>query len=273
MKFSISNIAWKAEWDKEVYQKLLDIGFSAIEIAPLRTLVNGYDSTIEEYDAWLKDYKVYFSEIASMQSLLFKLDIQLFESIENVEFVLNILKKGLIFASRLNVRTLVFGSPGIRNVHSNQEFENSKLFFRQLADLAQVYDIQIALEPNPTIYNTNFINTTLDALDYVKMINHSNFGINLDLGTVIENNELIHDIIDEEHFQWIKHVHISEPYLVPIKSDHSDLHIELLKCLNAVGYDRYVSIEMKSGLELHELFEILEYVKEKGITAGVLHEK
>lgn len=273
MRFSISNIAWKAEWDKEVYCKLTEIGFSAIEIAPLRTLINGYDSSVEDYESWLKTYNVYFKEIASMQSLLFGLDIQLFESIENVNFVLDILRKGLVFASRLNVKTLVFGSPTIRNVNSNQEFENSKIFFKQIADLAQPCGIQIALEPNPTIYHTNFINTTLDALEYVKMINHPNFGINLDLGTIIENNETIHDIIDEECVQWIKHVHISEPYLIPIKTDHFEYHVQLLKSLSAVGYDKYVSIEMKSGLELQELFELLEYVKEKGIEAGILYEK
>lgn len=273
MKLSISNIAWKAEWDKDVYQKLHDIGFSAIEIAPLRTLANGYDSSDEAYKTWLNEYHLFFSEVASMQSLLFKLDIQLFESLENVEYVLTILKKGLIFAFNLNVRTLVFGSPAIRNVNSNQEFEHSKIFFKQLADLAQTFDIQIALEPNPTIYNTNFINTTQDALDYVKLINHPNFGINLDLGTVIENKEMIHDIIDKDTIAWIKHVHISEPYLIPIQKDHSDLHSELFRSLKAVGYDKFVSIEMKSGLEQTDLFEVLDYIKEKGIEAGVLREK
>ena len=272
MKLSISNIAWKTEWDKEVYQKLTELGFSAIEIAPLRTLANGYDSTPEEYETWLKAYSEYFSEIASMQSLLFKLDIHLFASLDNVAFVLAILKKGLIFASQLNVRTLVFGSPTIRNVYSDQEFEHSKVFFKQLADLAQFYDIQIALEPNPTIYNTNFINTTQEALDYVRLINHPNLGINLDLGTIIENNELIHDIINKEISLWIKHVHISEPYLVSIKKEHAHLHVQLFNRLHEVGYNEYVSIEMKAGLELNELFEVLEYIKAKQSEAGVLDE-
>lgn len=273
MKFSISNIAWKAEWDKDVYQKLYDIGFSAIEIAPLRTLANGYDSSDEAYEAWLSEYQLLFSEVASMQSLLFKLDIQLFESLENGEYVLDILKKGLIFASKLNVRTLVFGSPAIRNVNSNQEFENSKVFFKQLVNLAQMFDIQIALEPNPKIYNTNFINTTQEALGYAKLINHPNFGINLDLGTVIENKEMIHDIIDKDTIAWIKHVHISEPYLIPIQKDHSELHIQLFKQLKLLGYDKFVSIEMKSGLDQADLFDVLDYVREKGIEAGVLREK
>lgn len=273
MKFSISNIAWNSEWDQDIYQKLISIGFSAIEIAPLRTITNGYDSTVNEYNQWNDEYSRYFYEVASMQSLLFKLDLQIFKSIDNVNKVLEILKKGLMFASNLRVCTLVFGSPGIRNVHTDQEYECSKIFFRELSNEAMAFGIHIALEPNPTIYNTNFINTTLEALDYVKMINHPNFGINLDLGTIIENKETIHDIINEDTISWIKHVHISEPYLIPIQEKHAPLHLELLQQLRKHGYDKYVSIEMKSGLSLEELFKILDYIKGKGIEAGILHEK
>lgn len=273
MKFSISNIAWHAEWDEFIYPKLKDSGFSAIEIAPLRTLSKGYDSTPEEFDLWWSGYSRYFDEVASMQSLLFKLDLQIFESQENVKNVLSILEKGLLFAHKLNVRSLVFGSPAIRNVNSNDEFENSKHFFRELANKAQAYGIHIALEPNPVIYNTNFMNTSMDALSYVKLIDHPNFGINLDLGTIIENNESIHAIINDDSIKWIKHVHISEPYLVPIQKERAQLHLELLKQLDQVGYEKYVSIEMKSGLDLNGLFEVVEYIKMKGIEAGVLHEK
>ncbi len=273
MKFSISNIAWKAEWDREIYQKLLSIGFSAIEIAPLRTLSKGYESTTDDVNAWLKEYRTFFTEISSMQSLLFKMDIQLFDSLETVDYVLGILEKGLLFASNLNVQTLVFGSPTVRNVNSVEHLDRSRVFFGRFADMALEHHIHVALEPNPKIYNTNFMNTTYEALEYVKSFNHPNFGINLDLGTVIENNETIHDIIDKENIKWIKHVHISEPYLVSIRSDHSDLHAQLFNTLKAVSYDRYVSIEMKPGLEIREIFDVLDYIKDKGIEAGILNEK
>lgn len=273
MKFSISNIAWPIEWDNQIFDKLIEIGFNAIEIAPNRTLIDGYNSTDEQIEKWNTKYLSHFNEISSMQSLLFKVETPIFESDENNEFILESLKKGLLFASKLKVRNIVFGSPNIRNVNNDDELMRSKVFFKQLATIAQNNNISVALEPNPKIYNTNFLNSTFEAIDYVKEINHPNLGINLDFGTIIENKELIHDIMTKDNMPLIKHVHISEPYLLKINTSQKKNHIELIKRLVDFGYKDYVSIEMKSGCSFDEIVEILNYVKAIGIEAGTIHEK
>lgn len=273
MKFSISNIAWPIEWDNLIFAKLHELGYSAIEIAPNRTIQNGYDATDEEIKFWNNNYLNQFSEISSMQSLLFKVDTPIFESNENKMYIFDNLKKGLLFASKLKVRNIVFGSPSIRNVNNDEEYDRSKLFFSQLANEAQELNISVALEPNPIIYNTNFLNSTFDALEYVRQINHPNLGINLDFGTIIENKESIHDIMTYENIPLIKHVHISEPYLAKINISRRKIHIELLKRLVNFDYNGYISIEMKSGCTLEEIIEVLNYVKAIGIEAGALYEK
>lgn len=273
MKFSISNIAWPSEWDNQIFDELHNLGYSAIEIAPNRTLQNGYDASIEEIEQWKKVYLNRFDEISSMQSLLFKVDTPIFESDHNMELIIESLKKGLLFASNLKVRNIVFGSPSLRNVNNSEQYERSKVFFEQLADVAMNYDINVALEPNPTIYNTNFLNTTFAAIDYVKMIGHPNLGINLDFGTIIENKESIHDIMTKENMPLIKHVHISEPYLVKINSSRRKNHIELLKSLVDLNYKGFISIEMKSGCTFDEIVEVLNYVKAIGMEAGAFYEK
>ncbi|MDP3443640.1 MAG: TIM barrel protein [Ignavibacteria bacterium] len=273
MKFSISNIAWPVEWDKQIFQKLIELGFDSIEIAPNRTLLNGYESTQEQINQWNKQYFEFFSEISSMQSLLFKVESRIFESDETMEHVLKILEKGIRFASLLNVKTIVFGSPSIRNVDNQEQYLRSQLFFTRLASFAKSVCINVALEPNPKIYNTNFLNNTTEAVEYVKYLNQSNLGINLDYGTIIENNELIHDIMTEENIILIKHVHISEPYLTKINFQRRKEHVEFLKSLVSLNYSAYISIEMKSACTFEEIVDVLNYIKAIGIEAGAFYEK
>lgn len=273
MKFSISNIAWPKAWDQEVYVHLREKGFSAIEIAPLRSIDTGYDATQAEIEIWLNEYHQVFNEVSSMQSLLFKMEGSIFSSEAKMEDVLTVLKKGILFASSMGVKNLVFGSPTLRDVNSEEEYERAIRFFSQLADDSEELGISLALEPNPVIYNTNFINTTKDALAFVQALKHPNLGINLDLGTVIENKELIHDMINQTSIAYIKHVHISEPYLQPIDFQRSDFHLDVIQHLKMLNYDRFVSIEMKPGLTKDELFEVVDYIYKIAIEAGVLHEK
>lgn len=273
MKFSISNIAWPIEWDKDILCTLKDLGFHAIEIAPNRTISNGYSSTNEEILEWNKLYSEYYQEVSSMQSLLFKVDTQIFESEENMATILETLKQGLDFASKLRVKNIVFGSPSIRNVYNDQQRSRSNIFFMQLSKMADKFQINVSLEPNPKIYNTNFINTTSEALAFVKQLNIENFGINLDFGTIIENKESIEDIINEENINFIKHVHISEPFLAKIDFNQKEKHLKLIRILKALNYKGYISIEMKSGCSYDELTEVLKYIKAIGIEAGVWNEK
>ena len=151
MNFSISNIAWPKAWDQEVYTHLKEKGFSAIEIAPLRTIDSGYDAQPAEIEAWLKSYHSMFDEISSMQSLLFKMEGSIFASESIMENVLSVLKKGTLFASNMNVRNLVFGSPTLRNVSNTEEYQRAVRFFKQLADDTEELGISLALEPNPVI--------------------------------------------------------------------------------------------------------------------------
>lgn len=273
MKFSISNIAWPIEWDNDVFNALQELGFHAIEIAPKRTISSGYNSTNEEILEWNKFYSKYFDEVSSMQSLLFKVETQIFEFEENMFNILKILEQGLEFASKLNVKNIVFGSPTIRNVHNDMEKNRSKIFFSQLSKLAERFRINVALEPNPEIYNTNFLNTTFEAIEYVKMLNIFNLGINLDFGTILANNESIEAILTQENISYIKHVHISQPFLVKIDFNQHENHLALLRTLRELNYLGYVSIEMKSVCSFDEIIEVLKYIKAIGIEAGVWNEK
>lgn len=116
----------------------------------------------------------------------------------------------------------------------------------------------IAIEANPVIYGTNFINDTLSAYKLVKDICNSSIKINYDLGTVIENNENINDI--EKYFDKINHIHISEPYLGLIKK--RDIHVKLFDILQSNDYKGFISIEMKKQENISDIENILQYISE-----------
>ena len=107
------------------------------------------------------------------------------------------------------------------------------------------------------IYGTDYINDTMSAVELIKKVNSKGIKLNLDLGTIIYNNEDINEIY--EYVELINHVHISEPNLELIQK--RELHKQLFKILKNNNYDRYVSIEMKKQDSIDNIKEVLEYVK------------
>ena len=141
--------------------------------------------------------------------------------------------------------------------------ENSKEddaidFFRILGEYARENNTVIAIEPNPTIYGTNFINYTYQAFDFAKKVNSEAIKVNVDLGTIIENKEDITSIFS--NIELINHIHISEPNLELIKQRIE--HEILAERLKEINYNKYVSIEMKTIEDIEKLENIIKYVKE-----------
>ena len=122
------------------------------------------------------------------------------------------------------------------------DYKIAEEFFGKLGELAKEECTVLALEANPPIYNTNFLNMTMDAFKLVQKIASSGIKVNYDLGTVIENGEEISEV--EEMLPEVNHIHISEPYLAEIH--YTELHEKLIEILRESSYDKYVSIEMKN---------------------------
>ena len=151
----------------------------------------------------------------------------------------------------------MFGSPRNRIIENRDEqFEIGVEFFKELSEYSEKNNVFLSIEPNPIIYNTNYINTTEEALKLVKKVDNKYFGVNYDVGTAIYNNENINII--EKNLEKINHIHISEENLNPIKE--RDLHKKLYDILRKNNYKKVVSIEMKNNDNIGKLFLIMEYV-------------
>lgn len=251
LKLAISNIGFGETFD---YRELEQ--YNGLEIAPSKITVDPYahqDNIAEYAEKMMNEFDL---PIVSMQSIWYQVSDGIFTG--GYDKLVAVTKRAIDLADKINCRNIVFGSPKNRNMPNPAgDIELAKQFFREIAEYAETKQVVIALEPNPTIYQTNFINTTQEALDFVKELNLPALKVNVDLGTVIYNQEDLSVIKD--NIKLVNHIHISEPNLEKIEKRH--LYKELKKLLVDSGYNHYVSIEMKEQSN-DDVIKTLRYVRE-----------
>ncbi len=253
MKLSISNIAWDAADDAAMYAMMKECGYAGLEIAPTRIFPQNPYDRLAEAKEWREACGFV---LPSMQSIWYGKNGNIFCDQQREE-LLEYTYKAIDFAAALNCRNLVFGCPKNRQIPHSGYRDVAVSFFREIAAYAAECGRVIGMEANPSIYNTNFINTTKEALELVKEVNSPGFLLNLDVGTMIYNGEDV-DILSN-NISRISHVHISEPYLKAI--EERDIHNQLATVLKQGEYGGFVSIEMGRQTQLNDMRNIMEYVK------------
>lgn len=259
MRLAASNIGWTAEQDDRVLSCMAEEGFTGLELAPTRLFPERpYEHLREaaEYAAELR--RRYGLSICSLQSIWYGQTQRVAESEESRRRLLSYTEQALRFADALGCRNLVFGCPRNRAIDRPEDAELVEQFLWQCGEAAKPFGVVVALEPNPPIYQTNFINTTAEAIKLLQKLGHPALKLNLDFGTVIENGESLGWI--SQHGELINHVHISEPRLAPIRD--REAHRDLLRLLGEIGYKGFVSIEM--GSQELQILPAIRYLGELG---------
>ena len=259
MKLSVSNIAWGAEADESMYRCLAQRGFQGLEAAPTRLFPDRpyeHQGEAASFAAWLREE--HGLTIPSLQSIWFGRTENLFAGEEEREALLDYTRRAMDFAAALGCGNLVFGCPRNRAMNGRGDRETAVRFFRTLGDYAARRGTVLAMEANPPLYHTDFINTTREAFQLVDQVSSPGFLVNLDVGTMLANGEGVDQL--SGRVGQIHHVHISTPGLGPV-APHP-LHGELAALLREEGYGGFVSIEMGSGCGLSALYEAMDYVKE-----------
>ncbi len=253
MRLSISNLAWNSCDNEEVYAYLSRKRFDGIEIAPTKIYEKEPYSHIDEAAKYFEDVSSrYGLEVSSMQSIWYGQKGNIFESEEIRNRLRDYTYSAVDFASAIKCGNLVFGNPKARNMPESCSDEDAYGFFKQISDYADSKGTVISIEPNPVIYNTNFINTTQKAFDFCRNSGCKHLKVNVDLGTVIYNNEQLNCV--KENIELVNHIHISEPYLKKIEK--RDLHTQLA----SLDFEKYVSIEMGLQDTLNDVFDVVNYI-------------
>ena len=258
MKISVSNIAWSAERDDEMLSFLLKNNIDGLEIAPSRIFPQGPYSHLQEaglYASYL--WQSCGLKLSSMQSIWYGRSENIFAGDNERKALLEYTEKALAFANAMQIENLVFGCPKNRIMGEASTEEEIIPFFITLGELAKKAGVFINIEANPPIYGTNFLNTTGQVLQFVKKVNHTNIKLNLDYGALVYEEE---PIVSADALPFVKHVHISEPYLAPITQRVG--HMRLAQQLKEANYGGYVSLEMAKQDDIDIVKNNVLYIKE-----------
>lgn len=258
MKISASNIAWTKEYDKEMIEFLFATGCEGMEIAPTRVFVEAPYEHLTEAEVYVKELIGNGLVIPSLQSIWFGRTERLFGSESEREALLSYTKKAIDFAKAVKAGNLVFGCPRNRAYMDGEDVSVAVPFFKELGKYAMEQGTVVGMEANPPIYNTNYVNTTSQAIELIKRVESKGFLLNLDVGTMITNNEPVE--ILEGYGHLINHVHISEPNLAVI--EERSLHRELAAFLRENKYPGFVSLEVKTQEDISVVKEMIYYLKE-----------
>jgi sugar phosphate isomerase/epimerase len=259
MKLSISNIGWAAEQDAQVYALMKKYGFTGLEIAPTRLFLEAPYEQLSRAAEWAAELQGQHGfTVPSMQSIWFGRQEKLFGTPAERKALLDYTKRAIDFASAIHCRNLVFGCPRNRNVPEGGNADLAIPFFQELGDYALAHGTVIGMEANPPIYHTNYINDTVAAFNLIQAVGSDGFRLNLDVGTMLHNEEAA-DIL-RGNVKFIHHVHISEPGLKPIEK--RGLHRDLKNILAEEDYSGFISIEMGKPDDFTLLEDAMGYVQE-----------
>ena len=280
MKYAISNIAWSPEEDERMYDFLGDRRMG-LEIAPTRIfpweqsetlgrMAGPYDH-VREAQEWARDvYNYYGVKVVSMQSVLNGMEANIFGTEKENRLLVQYMKRAIDFAVAVKCRNIVFGCPLNRNIPGGYDLalagKVSVNFFSELTMYAAQRGTCIAIEANPAIYKTNFINYTSQAFELVRYISKEvgknasrAIKVNLDLGAILANGENIYELLTEKNIPLINHVHYSEPNLKMLRQREE--HKEIKRILDENGYENYISVEMRMPERSRDVLTAIEYLR------------
>lgn len=257
MKLAMSNIAWAPEERLEAYAILGAAGFTGLEVAPglfFHPAEDPFDPSEPVARTALAEIADAGLTLVSMQSLLFGVGgAALFEGEAPRAAFETGIHRAIRLAERFGIPNLVFGSPLQRRVPEGmvmaRALDEAVAVFRRLGDAAAAAGTRIAIEANPAVYGTNFLNTLDQALDFVAKADHPAIVPHLDLGAMHINGDFrsVAGRLPGLALR-LSHVHVSEPDLAPAPADPGAL-VPVLGGLAAAGYARAVSIEMKRATD------------------------
>ncbi len=187
--------------------------------------------------------------IRAMQALLFGMPkLSIFEGpmiAETRDYLRRILQIG----AALGAQRFVFGSPKNRDRGQLSESAARQMavdFFRGVAETAAALGVVFCIEPNPPVYQCNFMTNTAEALAVVQAVNHAGLGIHLDTGIMYLNGESFEAAISAAT-PWLKHFHVSHPQLAAVADGDVIDHATIARALAANDYSGMVSVEMRSA--------------------------
>ena len=247
MKLAISNIAWDAPEQTEILQQLAGLGVNGVEIAPTKLWPGWIEANPPAASAIRQTIAASGLQIPALQSVLFGLpELQLLGNVDSQRRLVEHIAVVAQLANALGAQAIVFGLPRNRDrgeLSLAQAMDCAIPVLRRIGDACAAASTCFCLEPNPEVYNCNFLTHWQDVAELAARVEHPGVGIHLDTACIhLAGDDPVEALIACS--TTMKHFHISEPELSDFNNPVID-HARIGAALRATAYDGYVSIEMR----------------------------
>jgi len=244
-RLAISNIAWDATEDGEVYARLRDFGVRGIEVAPTR--IAGWDDLDAGRIKAFRDEAARFDlSISSLQAILYnRPEARLLGG--DGEFQRLRAHMDLVgrIAAGLGATVAVFGAPTNRSRGEMPEDEARALALvrmRELGDIAGGFGLTVAIEPIPLPYKGDFLTRIDEVAAFVELCAHPFIRSHFDIGCVTLAGDDATQKAVENRGRFV-HFHASEPHLAAFDRPVCD-HLGVGRALREGSYDGWLVVEM-----------------------------
>ena len=253
MNLAVSNFAWEFSEIENIGELLNKNNINHVEVVfpKYKSWSDLNGTTINELKSLLNENKLH---ALSSQSLFYGIDCKSIVT-ESDKFI-NHVKTLIEFSKIMGIKTLVFGSPGLRK--SNDLLEsNLHETFRTIDEMLDGTEITFCIEPNASTYGGDFFYTIKEIVHFLKSFNFKNIFTMCDThNSWLENKDPNEEL--KEFKDYIKHIHVSEPKLVPI--DNIESHKRVSQTLKEIGYDGIITYELNKCDDLEKTIQDFQFI-------------
>jgi len=233
-----SALAFKEDFEESI-KKVADLGFDGAELA----VRNPKDLKIDDIIKIIKENNLEVPAIGTGQA--YGEEGLSFSDPDGTirKMAVERIKDQIIFASHFNAQVIIGLIRGIinENVDKTEAEEWTIDCLRKCTEFAKKYNIELTLEP-VNRYESNFINTLNEGIEFIKRVDASNLGLLADTFHMnIEEVSIYDSIIQAKDY--ITHVHFADSNRWAPGCGHLDF-AKIVLTLKKIGYQGYISAEI-----------------------------
>jgi D-psicose/D-tagatose/L-ribulose 3-epimerase len=226
-------------------------GFAGVEIAPFTLVKEGVGEIPSEArkqmvrsmkDAGIVCAGLHWLFVPPPQGLHFTTPDEVLRQ-KSVGYLLELID----FCSDMGGEVMIFGSPAQRSttggISVSEAVKHYTEGLEKVADHAKERNVRILIEPLPKS-STDVINTTAEAMNIVRQLNHPAISTMFDYHNSTDETEPLTDII-KNNIKHIHHIHVQNMDGTLIRTDNIPPEIiSIMKTLKDLNYKEWVSIEV-----------------------------
>jgi len=246
MKFALCNEIFRNLPLEDSFQKIADIGYQGVEIAPFTLQSNPLNLSESDADRCRTAAEKVGLEVVGLHWLM--AETEGLHLTHTDPSILDATKDYLIhlgkLTARMNGSILVLGSPQQRNllpgVSYEEAFERAVSLMKEVCLEIEGDGVAFAIEPLAKV-ETDFLSSCEQGRDFVRAVNHPACGLHLDVKAMTAEPHGVYSAIQEFHPDCI-HFHANDSNLRGPGQGTTNFN-EVAKALTSTDYDKWVSVE------------------------------